>query len=120
MEKLVNFEVDELEKIDFDNYSNEEFAIARMGFLSTKPNSHELKISEEVLRDCAKTVLDKWVVADMQFGEPTTHTKNEHIVGKFQKTNQLNLFMTKTGIFEPTLTQLFLKFMLKIFVRRSR
>ena len=85
MEKLVNFEVDELEKIDFDNYSNEEFAIARMGFLSTKPNSHELKISEEVLRDCAKTVLDKWVVADMQFGEPTTHTKNEHIVGKIPK-----------------------------------
>ena len=85
MEKLVNFEVDKLEKIDFDNYSNEEFAIARMGFLSTKPNSHELKISEEVLRNCAKTVLDKWVVADMQFGEPTTHTKNEHIVGKIPK-----------------------------------
>lgn len=97
MEKLVNFEVDELEKIDFDNYSNEEFAIARMGFLSTKPNSHELKISEEVLRDCAKTVLDKWVVADMQFGEPTTHTKNEHIVGKIPKDQSIEFVCDENG-----------------------
>ena len=97
MEKLVNFEVDELEKIDFDNYSNEEFAIARMGFLSTKPNSHELKISEEVLRDCAKTVLDKWVVADMQFGEPTTHTKNEHIVGKIPKDQSIEFVYDENG-----------------------
>lgn len=97
MEKLVNFEVDELEKIDFDNYSNEEFAIARMGFLSTKPNSHELKISEEVLRDCAKTVLDKWVVADMQFGEPTTHTKNEHIVGKIPKDQSIEFVYDGNG-----------------------
>ena len=97
MEKLVNFEVDELEKIDFDNYSNEEFAIARMGFLSTKPNSHELKISEEVLRSCAKTVLDKWVVADMQFGEPTTHTKNEHIVGKIPKDQSIEFVYDENG-----------------------
>ena len=97
MEKLVNFEVDELEKIDFDNYSNEEFAIARMGFLSTKPNSHELKISEEVLRNCAKTVLDKWVVADMQFGEPTTHTKNEHIVGKIPKDQSIEFVYDENG-----------------------
>ena len=97
MEKLVNFEVDELERIDFDNYSNEEFAIARMGFLSTKPNSHELKISEEVLRDCAKTVLDKWVVADMQFGEPTTHTKNEHIVGKIPKDQSVEFIYDENG-----------------------
>ena len=97
MEKLVNFEVDELEKIDFDNYSNEEFAIARMGFLSTKPNSHELKISEEVLRDCAKTVLDKWVVADMQFGEPTSHTKNEHIVGKIPKDQSIEFVYDENG-----------------------
>lgn len=97
MEKLVNFEVDELEKIDFDNYSNEEFAIARTGFLSTKPNSHELKISEEVLRDCAKTVLDKWVVADMQFGEPTTHTKNEHIVGKIPKDQSIEFVYDENG-----------------------
>ena len=97
MEKLVNFEVDELEKIDFDNYSNEEFAIARMGFLSTKPNAHELKISEEVLRDCAKTVLDKWVVADMQFGEPTTHTKNEHIVGKIPKDQSVEFIYDENG-----------------------
>ena len=97
MEKLVNFEVDELEKIDFDNYSNEEFAIARMGFLSTKPNSHELKISEDVLRSCAKTVLDKWVVADMQFGEPTTHTKNEHIVGKIPKDQTVEFIYDENG-----------------------
>ena len=45
MEQLITFAVDEIQKIDMSDYSDEEFAIARMGFLSTKPNSHELKIS---------------------------------------------------------------------------
>lgn len=97
MERLVNFEIDEIKKIDFDDYSDEEFAIARMGFLSTKPNSHRLKISEEILTECAKTVLGKWVVADMQFGEPTTHTKNEHIVGKIPKDQSVEFIYDKDG-----------------------
>ena len=97
MEQLITFAVDEIQKIDMSDYSDEEFAIARMGFLSTKPNSHELKISEEVLRDCAKTVLDKWVVADMQFGEPTTHTKNEHIVGKIPKDQSIEFVYDENG-----------------------
>ena len=97
MEQLITFAVDEIQKIDMSDYSDEEFAIARMGFLSTKPNSHELKISEEVLRNCAKTVLDKWVVADMQFGEPTTHTKNEHIVGKIPKDQSIEFVYDENG-----------------------
>lgn len=97
MERLVNFEIDEIKKIDFDDYSDEEFAIARMGFLSTKPNSHKLKISEKVLTECAKSVLDKWVVADMQFGEPTTHTKNEHIVGKIPKDQSIEFIYDEDG-----------------------
>ena len=93
----MNFEIDEIKKIDFDDYSDEEFAIARMGFLSTKPNSHKLKISEKVLTECAKSVLDKWVVADMQFGEPTTHTKNEHIVGKIPKDQSIEFIYDEDG-----------------------
>lgn len=97
MERIVNFEVDELEKIDLDDYSDDEFAIARMGFLSTRPNSHELKISEEVLIECAQSVLNKWVVADMQCGEPTTHTKNEHIVGRIPKEQSVEFVYDDEG-----------------------
>ena len=81
MEKVVKFTVDKLE-IDFDDYSNDEFAIAKLGFLSDRPNSHELDISAEVLQENAKSVLGKWVVADMVNGEPTTHTAKEYIVGQ--------------------------------------
>ena len=86
-----------MEKIDLDDYSDDEFAIARMGFLSTRPNSHELKISEEVLIECAQSVLNKWVVADMQCGEPTTHTKNEHIVGRIPKEQSVEFVYDDEG-----------------------
>lgn len=85
MEKIVSLAVDDVQKIDFDSYSDDEFAIAKMGFLSTRPNAHNLIIDEDVLRESASSALNKWVVADMFMGEPTTHTKNEHIVGRIPR-----------------------------------
>ena len=48
MEQLITFAVDEIQKIDMSDYSDAEFAVARVGFLSTRPNSHGYNISEEV------------------------------------------------------------------------
>lgn len=97
MERLVSLAVDDVQKIDFDSYSDDEFAIARMGFLSTRPNVHKLVIDEDVLRESAPSVLNKWVVADMFMGEPTTHTKNEHIVGRIPKSQTVEFVYDDNG-----------------------
>ena len=87
LEKLINFAVDTIQQIQFDDYDEKEFAIAKVGFLSTRPNSHGLEISEKVLRECASTVLGKWMVAKMNWlgTDATTHVPSEHIIGSFPK-----------------------------------
>lgn len=97
MEKIVSLAVDDVQKIDFDSYSDDEFAIAKMGFLSTRPNAHNLIIDEDVLRESASSVLNKWVVADMFMGEPTTHTKNEHIVGRIPRSQSVEFVYDDDG-----------------------
>ena len=97
MEKIVSLAVDDVKKIDFDSYSDDEFAIAKMGFLSTRPNAHNLIIDEDVLRESASSALNKWVVADMFMGEPTTHTKNEHIVGRIPRSQSVEFVYDDDG-----------------------
>ena len=97
MEKIVSLAVDDVQKIDFDSYSDDEFAIAKMGFLSTRPNAHNLIIDEDVLRESASSALNKWVVADMFMGEPTTHTKNEHIVGRIPRSQSVEFVYDDDG-----------------------
>lgn len=83
MKRNIKFAIDNIQKIHLEDYSEDEFAIARMGFLSTRPNSHELNISEDVLRQSAPSVLGKWVVADMTaIIDAGTHTDNQTIVGR--------------------------------------
>lgn len=81
--KQIKFAVEDIKQIDFNEYEEDEFSIAKVGFLSTRPNSHGLEISEEVLRRDAKTVLGKWIVCDINplTGDATTHTNNQSIVG---------------------------------------
>lgn len=81
MQKEIKFAVEEIKQIEFSDYDEQEYAIARLGFISTKPNSHGIGISEDVLRASAPSALGKWIVADVQFGDATTHTDGEHIVG---------------------------------------
>lgn len=97
MEKIVSLAVDDVQKIDLDSYSDDEFAIAKMGFLSTRPNAHNLIIDEDVLREFASSALNKWVVADMFMGEPTTHTKNEHIVGRIPRSQSVEFVYDDDG-----------------------
>lgn len=99
LEKLVNFAVDSIQQIQFDDYSEKEFAIAKVGFLSTRPNSHGLEISEDVLRECADSVLGKWMVAKMNIlgTDATTHTSSEQIMGIFPKDQEVEFVEDDDG-----------------------
>ena len=82
MRKEVKFENDS-ELKDFQEYDENKLAIAKICVLSTAPNSHQLNISEEVLRRDIGTIRGNFLVADMMYGDATTHTPNEVPVGYF-------------------------------------
>lgn len=82
MRKEVKFENDS-ELKDFQEYDENKLAIAKICVLSTAPNSHQLNISEEVLRRDIGTIRGNFLVADIMFGDATTHTPNEVPVGYF-------------------------------------
>ena len=99
LEKLINFAVDTIQQIQFDDYDEKEFAITKVGFLSTRPNSHGLEISEKVLRECASTVLGKWMVAKMNWlgTDATTHEPDEQIMGIFPKEQEIEFVEDDDG-----------------------
>lgn len=98
MEKDFKFAVEDIQRINLSEYEDDEFAVAKMGYLSTKPNSHGLKISEKVLRQSASTVLNKWLVADMTgIVDAGTHTKEEKIVGRIPKEQDVEFVYDDDG-----------------------
>ena len=98
MEKDFKFAVEDIQRINLSEYEDDEFAVAKMGYLSTKPNSHGLKISEKVLRESASTVLNKWLVADMTgIVDAGTHTKEEKIVGRIPKEQDVEFVYDDDG-----------------------
>lgn len=98
MEKNFSFAVEDIQRINLSEYEDDEFAVAKMGYLSTKPNSHGLKISEKVLRESASTVLNKWLVADMTgIVDAGTHTKEEKIVGQIPKEQNVEFVYDDDG-----------------------
>lgn len=99
MEKLIDFAVEDIEQIQFDDYDEKEFAIAKVGFMSNRPNSHKLEISEEVLRKNANTVLGKWMVVKMDFMglDAEGHDPQEHIVGFFPKDQEIEFVEDEEG-----------------------
>lgn len=99
METKVKFAVDEIQIVKSEEYSQDEFAIARIGFLGSNPNSHELKISNDVLMAYAPTVLGKFLVAEINeyTGDATTHTSGEIIHGYFPKEQNVQFSETADG-----------------------
>ena len=81
MEKDFKFAVEDIQRLNVEEYDENEYCVARMKFLSTRPNAHGLKFSNEVLRRDAKTVLGTWIVAEMLAGDFLTHTPAESIIG---------------------------------------
>ena len=89
--KMARFSINEVKRINSSEYENSEFAIGKMGFLSTRPNSHQLNISETVLKESAPSVLGKWIVADMTgVVDAGTHTEQEYIVGMVPRDQEVD------------------------------
>lgn len=81
MQKNVEFSVEEVRHIEASEYDSEDYMLARIKFLSTRPNSHEIVISEDVLKAYAPSVLGKWVTGEVMFGDCTSHTDGQTICG---------------------------------------
>ena len=79
MDNTVKFALSDIQY--YQNDDSVEFAIARLAVLSTKQNSHRLNITKEMLKRDGASVLGKWIIADYDGFDVTTHTDNVHIVG---------------------------------------
>jgi hypothetical protein len=79
MNNKIYFSVDDIQEVATED--SVEFAIARIAVLSTKQNSHKVNITKEILERDGKSVLGKWVIADFDGTDVTTHTHNTHIIG---------------------------------------
>lgn len=97
MEKDFKFAIEDIQKLNIEEYDENEYCVGRMKFLSTRPNSHGLRFSEEVLRRDAKTMLGKWVVAEILAGDFTTHVPNEHIIGIVPKEQDIEFVEAEDG-----------------------
>lgn len=96
--KMARFSINEVKRINSSEYENSEFAIGKMGFLSTRPNSHQLNISETVLKESAPSVLGKWIVADMTgVVDAGTHTEQEYIVGMVPRDQEVDFVYDEYG-----------------------
>lgn len=97
MQREYNFAVEEIKRIEFSDYDEQEFSIARLGFISTRPNSHGIGIDEDCLRSSAPSALGMWIVAKMFMGDATTHEFDEHIVGMIPKDQDIEFFEDDDG-----------------------
>ena len=79
MENKYVFSVNDIQDVATDD--SDEFAIAKIAVLSTKKNSHNINITKEILKRDGYSVLGKWVIADYNGTDVTTHTNNTHIIG---------------------------------------
>lgn len=96
--KMARFSINEVKRMNSSEYENSEFAIGKMGFLSTRPNSHQLNISETVLKESAPSVLGKWIVADMTgVVDAGTHTEQEYIVGMVPRDQEVDFVYDEDG-----------------------
>lgn len=92
-----NFSVDVIEKFVDDD--DPEFAYGTTLFLSTRPNTHGLVISEEVLRNCADTIKGKWLVCKVN---PYTkdgegHAIDESIAGYIVPNQEIRFERDENG-----------------------
>ena len=97
MEKELTFAVEEIRHIDASEYDSDDYMLARIKFLSTRPNAHEITISEDVLRESANTVLGKWVTGEVLCGDCTTHTDGQVICGIVPKEQDVEFVETDDG-----------------------
>ena len=97
MQKTIKFEASSIKHIDMSEYDNDDYMVGRTAFLSTRPNSHDIVIPENVLREYAPSVLGKWVTAEVKFNDCTTHTNGQSIVGIVPKEQDVEFVEADDG-----------------------
>ena len=83
--------------INMENYSEEEFLVTEVDFLGCNPNSHKIAINEEVFRQCASSVLGKFLVAKVAYGDATGHDSDEGIVGYIPSEQEVRFVRNNQG-----------------------
>ena len=98
--KNVSFALEEVEEIPnwAESYPEHKFTVAKCCFLSTRKNSHEIEISEKVLRECAGSILGNFLVAKIEWGDATTHKDTEVIYGYFPMEQEVEFIKTDDDI----------------------
>ena len=97
MERIYNMSDGTLMRINMENYSEEEFLVTEVDFLGCNPNSHKIAIAEEVFRQCASTVLGKFLVAKVAYGDATGHASDEAIVGYIPPEQEVRFVRNNQG-----------------------
>lgn len=99
MQKDVKFQLEDVVEYPewCDAYPEHKFTVFKCCFLSTKPNSHELSISDKVLRRDAQSILGNMLVAKIQNGDATTHLPSEIQYGYFPREQEIE-FTEEDGV----------------------
>ena len=97
LSKDVTFNAVDVKRINMEEYGEDDYAIASVCFLSTRPNSHGIVISEDVLREYASSVLGKWITAEVKCGDCTTHVPAQVIVGVVPKNQDVRFVEADDG-----------------------
>ena len=97
LSKDVTFNAVDVKRINMEEYGEDDYAIASVCFLSTRPNSHGIVISEGVLREYAPSVLGKWITAEVKCGDCTMHVPDQVIVGVVPKNQDVRFVEADDG-----------------------
>lgn len=97
LNKDVTFNAVDVKRINMEEYGEDDYAIASVCFLSTRPNSHGIGISEDVLREYAPSVLGKWITAEVKCGDCTSHVLDQVIVGIVPKNQDVRFVEADDG-----------------------
>lgn len=89
------FSIKDIEEVSTEN--SEEFFYARIAVLSTRPNTHKVIITKDILMRDGLSVRGKWIVADPTQGEFMTHSKDEVIVGIVPHDAKVEFIEDKNG-----------------------
>lgn len=117
LDRLYKFEVEDIKQIDSAKYPSNEFCVARMGFLSTRPNSHRLEITPNVIKASAPSVLGKFVVADVSDRiDAKGHTDKEWIQGYIPNEQKVEFAEDEDGYLRAYVDAVISKFYAKDFV----
>lgn len=100
MQKDVKFQMEDIVEIPdwCDAYPEHKFTVFKCCFLSTAKNSHHLDISDDVLRECADTILGNFLVAKIEWGDATTHKDTETAFGYFPIEQDVEFVVDDDGI----------------------